>query len=108
MVMRKATPQATRLQRYLDSEDRVEKPIAGWYLKIDFGQMPRGGQEVIVLRDVGHTYDGDRWLFRQSTLTLWHGERIVLLGPNGCGKSTLLKAIAGQITLAEGEVKIGA
>ncbi len=108
MVMRKATAQSTRLQRYIDSEERVEKPIAGWHLKIDFGQMPRGGQEVIVLRDAGHTYDGDRWLFRQSTQMLRHGERIVLVGPNGCGKSTLLKAIAGQIALAEGEVKIGA
>lgn len=107
MVMRKATAQSTRLQRYIDSEDRVEKPVTGWQLKIDFGQMPRGGQEVIVMHDVGHTYDGEHWLFRQSTLILRHGERIVLVGPNGCGKSTLLKAIAGQITLTEGEVRIG-
>jgi ATPase subunit of ABC transporter with duplicated ATPase domains len=108
MVMRKATAQSSRLRRYIDSEERVEKPIAGWHLKIDFGQMPRGGQEAIILRDVGHAYDGDRWLFRDATLTLRHGERIVLVGPNGCGKSTLLKAIAGHITPAEGEVKIGA
>ena len=108
MVMRKATAQSARLQRYLESEDRVDKPIAGWNIKLDFGQTPRGGQEVIVLQNAGHSYDGQRWLFREAALTVQHGERIVLVGPNGCGKSTLLKAIAGHIDLAEGKTKIGA
>ncbi|MBN1430117.1 MAG: ABC-F family ATP-binding cassette domain-containing protein [Anaerolineae bacterium] len=108
MVMQKAMAQSERLHRYIEAEDRVEKPVAGWYLKLDFGRMPRGGQEVIVLRNAGHSYDNHRWLFRGATLTVQHGERIVLVGPNGCGKSTLLKAIAGQLNPAEGQVKIGA
>jgi ATP-binding cassette subfamily F protein 3 len=108
MVMQKASAQSTRLQRYLESEERVDKPVAGWHLKLDFGQAPRGGQEVIILRRAGHSYDGHRWLFRDATLTVRHGERIVLVGPNGCGKSTLLKAIAGQMALAEGEAQTGA
>ncbi|MBN1312049.1 MAG: ABC-F family ATP-binding cassette domain-containing protein [Anaerolineae bacterium] len=108
MVMQKATAQSARLQRYIESEDRVDKPITGWNIKLDFGHTPRGGQEVIVLCNAGHSYDGCRWLFRGADLMVQHGERIVLVGPNGCGKSTLLKAVVGHIDLAEGEVKIGA
>jgi len=34
------------------------------------------------------------------------GEIVAILGPNGAGKSTLLKAIAGQLALRDGVVKL--
>jgi ATP-binding cassette subfamily F protein 3 len=107
VLMRKATAQKTRLQRYIDAEERVEKPRLTWSLKVDFGEMPRGGQEVIRLENAGHSYDGERTLFKGADLLLLHGERIVLLGPNGCGKSTLMQAVVGQLTLSAGAVHIG-
>jgi branched-chain amino acid transport system ATP-binding protein len=35
------------------------------------------------------------------------GEVVAILGPNGAGKSTLLKAIAGQLVVREGSVRVG-
>jgi ATP-binding cassette subfamily F protein 3 len=107
-VAQKAKARERKLERALESDDQVEKPAQRWNLKLDFGEMPRGGQEVIVLQGVGHLYEGQNWLFREADLMLTHGERIVLLGPNGSGKSTLLHIIIGDLAPAEGQVKIGA
>ncbi len=107
-VAKKAKARESRLERTLNSGEMVEKPAQRWNLKLDFGEMPRGGQEVIVLEGVGHRYEGQDWLFRHADLMLTHGERIALLGPNGSGKSTLLRIIAGELDPAEGQARIGA
>ncbi len=107
-VAKKAQSRKRKLERYLESEERVEKPDQRWHMKLEFGEMPRGGQQIVVLDGLGHAYAERGWLFRGVDRTLLHGERIALLGPNGSGKSTLLGIIAGQIAPAEGSVKIGA
>ena len=107
-VAKKAKAREKKLERYLESVDRVDKPQQSWGLKLDFDDMPPGGQEVMTLRDVGHTFDGDRWLFRDVSLTLRHGERIALLGPNGAGKSTLIRIMLGELMPSEGHIRPGA
>ena len=106
-VAQKAKARERRLERTLASPDQVEKPRAQWAMKLEFGQMPRGGQRVLSLDGAGHRY-GDDWLFRDARLSLEHGERIALLGPNGSGKSTLLRIVAGETKPSEGEVRVGA
>ncbi|MEJ2011322.1 MAG: ABC-F family ATP-binding cassette domain-containing protein [Anaerolineales bacterium] len=104
-VARKAASREKKLERFLESDERVEKPVAGWQIKLDFGELPRSGQLVLELIDTGHRFD--RWLYRHASLTLSHAERVALLGPNGSGKSTLLRSIVGEIRPAEGEIKLG-
>jgi multiple sugar transport system ATP-binding protein len=41
------------------------------------------------------------------TLTIAHGEFVVLLGPSGCGKTTLLRSIAGLEQVDAGRILIG-
>jgi ATP-binding cassette subfamily F protein 3 len=106
-VAKKALSREKKLDRFLDSDERIERPRSQYHLKLDFGMMPRGGQEVLTLDGLGHSYGGE-WLFRDTNIILHHGERIAVLGPNGSGKSTLLKCIAGELVPAEGEVRIGA
>jgi ATP-binding cassette subfamily F protein 3 len=105
-VAKKAKARERRLERYLASEERVEKPGQTWQMKLDFGEMPHGGQIVVMLNDLGHRF-GERWLFRNVSQTLQHGERIAVLGPNGSGKTTLLRLIVGEIGPAEGNVRLG-
>jgi iron complex transport system ATP-binding protein len=53
----------------------------------------------------GHSYDGERWQFRDLDLTVSSGEIVAVLGPNGRGKSTLLRAVAGLIRPSTGHVE---
>ena len=39
------------------------------------------------------------------TMTLRHGEFVVLLGPSGCGKTTTLRCVAGLQTCTSGEIR---
>lgn len=91
----------------LQTDEKVEKPKAGYALKLDFGEMPRSGQMVLQLDELGMRFDA-QWLFRNVSQVLRHGERIALVGANGTGKSTLLKIIVGQIMPTEGSVRLGA
>lgn len=95
-----------RIER-LQTDEKIDKPRAGYALKLDFGEMPRSGQLVLALEQVGIHF-GEQWLFRRISAVLRHGERIALIGANGSGKSTLLRLIVGAQAPTEGEIRLGA
>jgi len=105
-IARRAVVQRRRLERELEQE-RVEKPRRSWQMKLEFGDTPESGQDVLVLTDVTVGYDGVP-LVRDVNQVLRAGERVALVGPNGAGKTTLLRAIAGQLEPLAGEVRLGA
>ena len=46
-------------------------------------------------------YPGDeRLLFRDLSISVYEGQKVLLIGPSGCGKSTLLQVMAGLIPRA--------
>lgn len=47
---------------------------------------------------------GSNTVFRDFSLDLHNGERIVIEGPNGCGKTTLLKCILGMVKPQKGSI----
>ena len=70
-------------------------------------EPPPCGIEAFRLEHVSHTYDGERFIFRDLSLEVPSGEKIGIVGYNGMGKTTLLKIIAGRMQPAEGSVRIG-
>ncbi len=104
-TVRKAKHIESRIEKLM-TEDRVDKPKGTWQMKLDFGEMTRGGQIVVALEEAGHSF-GDNVLFRHVNLVLRHGDRVALIGPNGTGKTTLLRAIVGELALSEGSARIG-
>jgi len=60
---------------------------------------------LLILRDISIRLGG-RLLLDQASLTVDPGRRIGLVGRNGAGKSTLLRAIAGDIAVDGGEIRL--
>jgi ATP-binding cassette, subfamily F, member 3 len=105
-VANKAKSREKKLDRYLVADDRVDKPKQSWQMKVDFGDLPESGKDVLRLEKASVGY-GERILLREVSLSIRQGERIALIGENGTGKSTLVKTIIGQLRPLEGEVRLG-
>ncbi len=103
----KAKSREKKLDRFLEADDRVEKPKQGWQMKVDFGDLPESGKDVLRLEKVSVGY-GERVLLREVSLSIRQGERIALIGENGTGKSTLIKTIVGQVSPLAGDIRLGA
>ena len=94
------------MQKRLDKMDKVEKPVTerrrmemqlnGW----------RGSNKVLELENISKSF-GERKVFSNVNETIWHGERVGLIGANGAGKSVMLRMILGEETPDTGEIKIG-
>jgi ATP-binding cassette subfamily F protein 3 len=99
-----------KLDRYLSSDERVEKPGQSWWLKLDFGPAPAGGRSVLRVEDVSFAYPGypgSAPLFEHASFDVQYGDRVALVGPNGAGKTTLLRLIEGTLRPNSGTIKLG-
>lgn len=95
-----------KLERYLESDERTERPKLRWPVKLDFAPPP-GGRAVVEFQDVGFAYPGSAGLFEHVSFDVRYGQRIALVGPNGSGKTTLLRLIQGRLQPSSGCVRVG-
>jgi ATP-binding cassette, subfamily F, member 3 len=107
-VARKARARERKLDRYLESDERVDRPRAHWNLKLDFGDAPPSGKAVLRVEKVAFAYPGGTPVFTNASFEVQPGERIALVGPNGAGKSTLLRLIEGRLQPTAGSIRLGA
>ena len=105
-TIRRAKMLEQRLEQLL-TEDQIEKPKSSWQMKLDFGDIPVSGRDVVILEELSAGY-GDHVLLEGLNLNVRYGDRIALIGPNGAGKTTLIRTIAGQLPPVTGRVQIGA
>jgi ATP-binding cassette subfamily F protein 3 len=106
-VARQAVVQQRRIERLLESEERIERPQLTWKMKLEFVNTLPSGQDVLLLEGLGKRY-GEHVLFENADLILRKEERIALVGPNGSGKTTLLRMIMGKEPATVGRVQLGA
>ncbi|MBI5289142.1 MAG: ABC-F family ATP-binding cassette domain-containing protein [Chloroflexi bacterium] len=106
-VARRAVVLERRLERELDSDERVVKPMMREYrLKAEIRPSTRGGDRMLAVEEVAVAVGG-RVLVTGASFQLGWGERAVIIGPNGGGKTTLLRAIVGEETPAAGSIVRG-
>lgn len=101
---------AKNIEKRVDSllsDESIDKPARTWQMRIDFGDQPRSGREVLQLSDLAIGY-GKSALLKDINQTLRYGERVAFIGANGSGKTTLLKTISGEIAALHGQVRLGA
>ena len=75
---------------------RMDMRLSGW----------RGSNKVLELAELSKSF-GAKQIFSNLNETVWHGERVGLIGANGAGKSVMLRMILGQEQPDAGEIKIG-
>ncbi len=97
--------------KQLEKIDIVELPPEEQTIDFEFSTPPRGGDDVVVLRDLKKSWpkkDGqEQLIFNGLDTTIKRLEKLAVVGVNGAGKSTLLKTICGQTEPTGGEVVIG-
>jgi ATP-binding cassette subfamily F protein 3 len=96
-----------KLERFLESDERVEKPRQDWSLKLDLGEPPSGGRSVLAVEDIAFGYPGRSTLFKVLSFDLRYGERLAIIGPNGSGKTTLVQLITGDLQTNHGSIQLG-
>jgi ATP-binding cassette subfamily F protein 3 len=96
-VARKAKSREKKLERFLASDERIEKPKQTWQMKLEFPDKNHQSQDVLVLQDLSIGYESQKPII----------ENINMTGPNGGGKTTLLRTISGSLPILSGKVKLG-
>lgn len=94
--------------KMLEKLDAVRAPAAPPNLsKLRIPPPPHCGAHIMQVEHLGFSYDGQRWIFRDVSFEIGHGQKIALVGFNGMGKTTLLRVLAGALTAKEGARKEG-
>jgi len=106
-VAKKAKVREKKLERFLESDERVERPQRAWQMKLEFAAPQHISRYAIWLDRLSIGYRPEAPLLQNLTLEVRAGRRIVLTGLNGSGKTTLLRTISGMIPPLAGEVRLG-
>lgn len=106
-VAKKGIVRERKLDREIEREGEISKPVKGWNLHLDqLGRDPVIDDRIVLeIHDI-HAGYGNGEVLRGSSLLLRGQDRVALLGENGSGKSTLIRCITGDISY-EGFIRTG-
>lgn len=107
-VAAKAKAREHKLDRYLDSDERLDRPKPSWQLKLEFESPAKSSRSILTTERLSIGYSAGSPLLANLDLRIHSGERIALIGRNGSGKTTLLRTIAGRLAPLAGHARLGA
>jgi ATP-binding cassette subfamily F protein 3 len=97
--------------KQLEKLDIIELPPEEDTIDFEFKTPPRGGDDVVVLKNLKKVWkkpDGsDHLVFEDLNTTIRRQDKLAIVGVNGAGKSTLMKVICNQTEATAGEAIVG-
>ncbi len=106
-VAKKAKSREKRLDRYEESDERVEKPKGSRTIRVEFEKTPHLGGSVIQMERLDVGFPEFPPLLEDINLQVRASQRIAFTGSNGCGKTTLLRTLMGEIPPLAGKITMG-
>ena len=108
--IRKSAEQAVHrqqaLQKFLQSEQKLEKPETKKRYLIQLKGESHTGKTVLYAKNISKSF-GNKQVLDKISLHIQSQERVWLTGKNGSGKSTLLKILTDTVEPDSGTVEIG-
>jgi ATP-binding cassette subfamily F protein 3 len=92
-VAKNAQAKAQRLEKYLSSDDRVDKPSQHWDINLNFLTTHPVHGQALQLKNLSIGYDKDHVLIDGIHLSVGGQDRVAIVGGNGSGKTTLIKTL---------------
>ncbi|MBN1304950.1 MAG: ABC-F family ATP-binding cassette domain-containing protein [Anaerolineales bacterium] len=106
-VAKKARSREKKLERYIASDQHVERPREVWQMKLAFAVDAVQSKDIWTAENLSIGYPGSPPLLSSLNLYIGGGEHIALTGRNGSGKTTLLRTIAGTLPPQAGSCRLG-
>ena len=103
----KAKSREKKMTRYLESDERVEKPKPSWQMKLEFNSQQDMSRNVLMTESLSVGYEADKPLLADINIHIRAGQRIALTGSNGAGKTTFIRTIVGKLTPLSGKLRLG-
>jgi ATP-binding cassette subfamily F protein 3 len=106
-VAKKAKSREKKLERFVESDEIVERPGRSWQMKLEFSEPIHKSKDICVAEKLAVGYPSNPPLLENLDFYIRAGQRIALTGANGTGKTTLLRTIAGILEPVNGTLRLG-
>ena len=97
--------------KMIEKIERVELVSEGAEMRILLPEIPRGGNDVVILKSLAKSWQNsagsDLPVFSGLNAMVHRQDKIAVVGINGAGKSTLLKVLSRQTEPTLGEAIVG-
>ncbi len=90
---------AERLFELIDASEQTPDPVPALSPAADDGSME--------FKNVDFSYEPERELIKDFSLSVGSGKRIAIVGPTGCGKTTLINLIMRFYDVLGGSISLG-
>lgn len=101
---RRAKSEEKRIQRLLESNEKIEKPQKEKGFNFYFGGFLKKDQRALKVENLSFSF-GKENILSNINLEIYGKERVAFLGPNGSGKTILIKSLLGEIKPESGVIK---
>ena len=102
--------QAQSRQKLIDKIDEARIVLPKRYTqsgRLRLAEPPQSGIEMFRCENLGFSYTGEKFVFRNINFNITRGDKVALIGYNGLGKTTLMRILAGTRQATEGKAVLG-